>query len=571
MFWCFVFVVIQAVADVAQPFFISEILRVDLTATTNEIMHHILLYGGIIFALSFVSFFFGIGVVLVSAKLGISIASKMRMRLFTKIQYLSSLEINHLGTGSLINRISNDITFLQQVSVISMRLIMRSTLLFLGGFISAFVYAQQLEGKNGTSLWWLGFVVLGFLALLFLGIGLVVFFSIPLNRRRQQELDSVNTLVRENLLGIKTVKMFNLQKKQTNLFTKINAKFTKIAIKAQNTSFIILPLMQFMTQAITVVLLLIIGLEIQTNVNFGIVPAFIQMIAIVGLGIFLSLLVFVNIAQILTSLRRIETVLQTQRKITLTNSTNHIKNGNVVFENVSFKYSFNHKSPNVIEQLSFQIKQGQTLGVIGPTGSGKSTLLQLLTRIHEPLNGQIYISDHKLQDIDYQSLRQNIGVVTQKSLLFAGTIRSNLLFGAPNASEEKMLAALKAAQAYDFVMQTVNKLDTVVEQRGNNFSGGQKQRLALARALIKEPKILVLDDCTSALDFITEKKVLDNLKNYQHTTVFLIAERIHTIQHADLILVLNYGKVAGIGQHAELLQKCNLYQEIAKSQNIVLN
>lgn len=569
--------ILQVVCDVAQPFLLSNLLgstsssSSSLSVDLNEIWK----YGGIMIALAIASFGLGSISTFTTARVSVRLGSNIRYRLFRKIQSLTFVEIDKFTTSSLITRITNDVMFFQNTLVMLLRIMLRSILIFVGGIIASFVYSSQLKSIDGENLWWLAFIIVGFLFLLALIMALIIYFAVPYFKKQQKELDKTNGIMRENLLGIKVVKAFNLQSEQIGKFDVQNNIFRKTSTKGQRIGITIMPVIQFFVQISIVVLLMVASGYLGTknaaavsSITSGIVPSFIQMVSLVVLGIILSVMVLVNVASAKASCDRINEIFNATPAIPRNDSNNYIENSSVEFKNVSFKYFHNDDSLNILEDISFVANPGEMIGIIGPTGSGKTTLVNLITRNYDVEHGEILLSGKNIKDINYDSLRDSIGISPQKSLLFSGTIKSNLLFGKQDASEQEMIKACKEAEAYEFVMAKDGGFDAVVEQRGGNFSGGQKQRLSIARALIRKPKILILDDSTSALDMITEAKVQQNIRSLKDSTIFLVGQRVASISKADKIIVLDQGKMVGYGTHKELLKKCKLYKEIADSQAV---
>ncbi|MDE7100216.1 MAG: ABC transporter ATP-binding protein/permease, partial [Malacoplasma sp.] len=440
----------------------------------------------------------------------------IRFELFNKVQSLTIAELDKLTTSSLITRITNDVTFYQNTLVLVLRMLMRSTLIFIGGIVASFVYSSGLTSNKEfgeQSLWWLAFIVIGCLFVLMLFMSVIITFSVPYFGKQQKETDKTNAVMRENILGIKVVKAFNLQNEQIEVFDKQNNELRRVSTRGQQIGMSLMPLIQFFVQISIVVLLMVSAYMMQGSgmqgsgaqyfketSTQGLVLSFIQMVSLVSMGMILSIIAIVNLAQTKACSNRILEVFNTQRSIPRNTSDNMIENSSVEFKNVSFKYTDNKDALNVLENISFSAKPGEMIGIIGPTGSGKSTLVGLLTRNYDVNEGEILISGINIKDINYKSLRQSIGYSPQKSVLFSGTIKSNLLFGKNDASEDELIEAAKKAEAYEFIKNKEGEFDAVVEQRGGNFSGGQKQRLSIARALVRKPKILILDDSTSALD-----------------------------------------------------------------------
>ncbi|MDE6645953.1 MAG: ABC transporter ATP-binding protein/permease, partial [Malacoplasma sp.] len=583
-FFCLFLSICQVACDISQPFLLTELSNAIDPFNPAESIGPIWGFAGAMIALAILGFGIGSMITFVSARLAVRVGGNIRFELFNKVQSLTIAELDKLTTSSLITRITNDVTFYQNTLVLVLRMLMRSTLIFIGGIVASFVYSSGLTSNKEfgeQSLWWLAFIVIGCLFVLMLFMSVIITFSVPYFGKQQKETDKTNAVMRENILGIKVVKAFNLQNEQIEVFDKQNNELRRVSTRGQQIGMSLMPLIQFFVQISIVVLLMVSAYMMQGSgmqgsgaqdfketSTQGLVLSFIQMVSLVSMGMILSIIAIVNLAQTKACSNRILEVFNTQRSIPRNTSDNMIENSSVEFKNVSFKYTDNKDALNVLENISFSAKPGEMIGIIGPTGSGKSTLVGLLTRNYDVNEGEILISGINIKDINYKSLRQSIGYSPQKSVLFSGTIKSNLLFGKNDASEDELIEAAKKAEAYEFIKNKEGEFDAVVEQRGGNFSGGQKQRLSIARALVRKPKILILDDSTSALDMITEAKVQENIRSFKKSTIFLVGQRIAAISRADKIIVLDQGKMVGYGKHDDLIKKCSLYKEIADSQAI---
>ncbi len=573
-FFCLFLSICQVACDISQPFLLTALSNAITNMDPfNSPIGIVWTYAGAMIGLAVLGFAIGSMVTFVSARLAVRVGGNIRFELFNKVQSLTIAELDKLTTSSLITRITNDVTFYQNTLVLVLRMLMRSILIFTGGIIASFIYSSDLKANSefgGQSLWWLAFIVIGCLFVLMLFMSVIISFSVPYFGKQQKETDKTNAVMRENILGIKVVKAYNLQQEQIEVFDKQNKSLRNVSTRGQQIGMSLMPLIQFFVQISIVALLMVSAYMMEgsgTEVQ-GLVLSFIQMVSLISMGMILSIIAIVNLAQTKACSNRILEVFNTQRSIPRNTSENMIENSSVEFKNVSFKYTNNDESLNILENISFTAKPGEMIGIIGPTGSGKSTLVGLLTRNYDVNEGEILISGMNIKDINYNSLRNSIGYSPQKSVLFSGTIRSNLLFGKNDATEKELVEAAKKAEAYEFIKNKEGNFDATVEQRGGNFSGGQKQRLSIARALIRKPKILILDDSTSALDMITEAKVQENIRSFKKSTIFLVGQRISAISKADKIIVLDQGKMVGFGKHEDLIKKCSLYKEIADSQAI---
>ncbi|WP_412032560.1 ABC transporter ATP-binding protein [Malacoplasma muris] len=571
----FFLIMLQTVCDVAQPFLLALFLKEadkgyingDGTSPTfwvqqdNNPIGGIWGLAGIMLALIFIALTVqAIGIV-ITARIGVRLGSNIRYNAFKKIQSLTFKEIDNITTPSLITRLTNDIMFYQNTVIISLRMVVRSVFLMIGGTIATFILGAQID------LWWIGGVFLGFMAIVFVSILLLLKKSVPYFRRQQKGLDQVNSKMRENLLGVRVVKAFNMQNNQIEKFDEKSLNFARVSTVANRWSASIIPVIFFVVQVSVVVIIMIIAASANTiNFEITIVLQIIQLTSLVVLGIILIVTILIQLAYVKASCDRINQIFDSEPSIPRNVSNNFIENSNVKFDKVFFKYNSSEDSEYALNNISFEAKAGEMIGIIGPTGSGKTSLINLITRMYDPVKGDVYISDINVKDINYESLRNSIGVSPQKSLLFSGTIASNLKFGKEDATLEEMEEAATLSNAIEFINSKEGRFDSIVEQRGTNLSGGQKQRVSIARALIKKPKILILDDSTSALDMITEANVQNNIRKYKNTTIFLIGQRVNAISKADKIIVLESGNMVGFGTHKQLMKNCALYKEIANSQ-----
>lgn len=555
-FISFILTILQVVADVVQPFLLFQVLNPNVTLV------RVLELGGIMLAAAIFGFICGTISTYTTARVGVRLGSHIRVSAFKHIQSLTFKEIDHFTTPSLITRITNDIMFFQNTLILSLKIVLRSSLLFFGGLVAIFVLGNQIN------LYWIGFIFLAIVVVLITIISIIFYVAIPYFRKQQKLMDKTNGVMRENLLGVRVVKAFNLQKEQIEKFDAQNSKLTKTSTIAGRWIVSIIPIIFFLVQISTVLIIISIGAS-KDSVNLhssAIIASIIQISSLVVLGLILMVTVLINIAYTKASCDRINAIFASKPSIERNQSDNMIETSHVKFNDVSFKYFANEETEYALRNISFEAKPGEMIGIIGPTGSGKTTLVNLITRMYDVTKGQVLISNKDVREINYDSLRNSIGVSPQKSLLFSGTIATNLKYGKEDASEEEMTEACEFAQAMEFINSKDGRFDAIVEQRGTNLSGGQKQRISIARALIKKPKILILDDSTSALDMITEAKVQQAIRKYKNTTIFLIGQRISAISKADKIIVLEKGKMVGYGNHNNLMKNCELYKEIAMSQ-----
>lgn len=489
-----------------------------------------------------------------------SFSYNLRKAVYRQIEHFSISEMEQFSTASLITRTTNDITQIQMVVIMVLRMAIAAPTTAIIGIMKA--------GKiqNAGNLSWI--VVISVVSLVLL-VTLIFFTVLPKFKLIQGYTDRLNLVTRENLTGIRVVRANNAQSYQEEKFNNVNISITKNNIFVNRTLNLMMPGMHLIMSGTSLAILWMGAYLIADNPLFlGSVFGFQQITMMIVMAFMQLIMIFIMVPRGLVSAKRIKDILEVVPSISSPEHPIEPKEdvvGKIEYNHVCFSYP--NSKENVLEDISFQTKKGDTVAIIGSTGSGKTSLIHLLPRFFDATSGEIKIDDVSVLDYDLKTLRKKISFISQKVLLFKGTIRSNLEYGKSNATEEEMLEALKLSLSYDFVMQDKAGLDAAVAQGGSNFSGGQKQRLSIARALIKKPEIIVFDDSFSALDFKTDKLLRQNLSSldYQPTKV-IVAQRIGTIMDADLILVLEKGKIVGSGTHQDLIKNCSVYQEIAYSQ-----
>ena len=495
----------------------------------------------------------------VSQRIGL----ELRFELFKKIQEFAFANKDSFGEASLITRLTNDVTQVQNFMNGLMRVFVRAPMLCIGSMIMA----VSLNPK--MSVVFLVMVpVIVCLTILNLKVGYPYFTKI------QKALDEVNTVMREYLGGIRVVKAFNRFRYEVTRFEKRNDYLGEMNMKAAKAMAVFAPALHFTVNMSIVTILWLSGSSIQTgSIKVGEVMAFINYMTQILFALNMINHVFMNFIRAKASSERIQEVLKREDEKTLYQLTEEgteafnttSKKGEVSFLNVSFSY--NSLENTVLKNISFHCKKGETIGIIGATGAGKSTLVNLIPGFYYPLSGKVELNGIDIKTINPQYVREKIAIVPQKTLLFTGSIEGNIKWGKEDADREEVERAAAIAQAHAFIQEFPEGYDTLLGQGGINLSGGQKQRIALARALIKKPEILILDDCTSAVDLRTETKMREALRKYMKgMTAFIITQRIRSIKDADRIIVLENGKVAGIGKHEELIRDCKVYGEIVSSQ-----
>ena len=496
-----------------------------------------------------------------AAKAAVGVSGTLRKSLFSHIMNMDAARVDKNGTSTLITRMTSDINQVQTGINMSLRLLLRSPIIVFGAMIMAFTIDVPSALVFCVAVPILAFVVIG-----------ITKYSIPMFSGVQKLLDKVMLSSRENLTGVRVIRAFNLQDDEERAFFEKNNDLKKAQIHASNFTALTNPVTFIIVNAATMFLIY----KGAIRVNIGAITQG-QAVAILNYmsQILVELLkltnLIVTITKSLASAQRVSSVLYDEGDIQDI-SDEKSSDGNtvfaeddmaVVFDHVSLKYS--KGSEDAISDISFTVKKGQTVGVIGGTGSGKSSLVNLIPGMYDASEGRVYVFGEDVRSTDKVHLRERIGVVPQKAVLFKGNIRSNMQIGNGNATDDEMTDCLKKAQAYDFVAEK-GGLEAEVLQNGKNFSGGQRQRLTIARALVRKPEILILDDSTSALDFLTEKSIREEISRIKDATVFIVSQRASSVMGADMIIVLDDGKVAGIGSHDELLGNCEVYEEIYYSQ-----
>ncbi|TNK82326.1 ABC transporter ATP-binding protein [Mycoplasmopsis pullorum] len=484
-----------------------------------------------------------------------------RNRTFQKIQRMSLKDLGTLTHESLITRVSNDVAVFWEFITGATSTLIRAPLLIVGGIVFSLLTDLSLSLSIFFIIPLMSFVVY-----------LIIKKSMPLMEENQKVIDNLTKVADENILGARLIKSFNLYEKQSNKFNEVNDKWLKIQIKTNNLFSLGNPLFFSLINIVVAFIYIIASQKVRSGVidtNFLTnVNVFIEYMFNISFGILLLSMFLGVIFRARVSCRRILEVLNWQiEDLEITNGIDLSQNNDALgikVKNLNFK--FYSESPElVLENINFDLKPRQTLGIIGPTGSGKSTLVNLIMNNYKYNDGQILINDIDLQNIQTKSLRQNVGIVYQEPMLYSGTIKSNLLFAKQDANENEIKESLENSCGIDFVRTFEDKIDHKIEQRGKNLSGGQKQRLSIARTLLLKPKILILDDSTSALDNITTKRLLSNIKKYNATTI-IISQKINSIKHADQIMVLEKGKITGLGSHEQLIESNDWYKEIYLNQ-----
>jgi len=510
---------------------------------------------------SILSLIVSIANVYISSRTAIRFGTDLRTSLFNKIQELSFSDLDRFSTASLITRLTNDISRIQQVVLMSMRIFLRSPLML----ILALFFVIKINRE-------LALILFAVIPVLGISVYIILKKGFPYFIKVQQKIDNLNGMVRENLINMRVVKSFVREDFESGKFNDKSEDLRDTVIKASNIIVTIFPVMQLVMNISVVIILWVGGQKVIMNgLKVGELISLVNYLMQILMSLMILSMIIMTMARATASSQRILEVLKTIPSLENTPeglTGNHkINRGEVVFHNVCFKH-YGGKT-DVLKNINFHINAGETIAVVGATGSAKSTMVQLIPRLYDVTEGEVLIDGINVKNYNLDELHDNIGMVLQKNELFTGTILENLRWGKSDATVEEIEEATKAAQAHDFIISFSNGYNTQLGRGGVNLSGGQKQRLCIARALLRKPRILILDDSTSAVDTNTEQKIRANLgRLLQHTTVFIITQRINTMQSADRVIVLEDGEIDAIGKPSELIEKSEVYREIYYSQQI---
>ena len=493
-----------------------------------------------------------------AAKASVGVAAKLRHALFAHIQELSFTEMDTAGTSTLITRMTSDINQVQNGLNLALRLLLRSPFVVFGAMVMAFTIDVPAALVFVVAIPLLAVVVFG-----------VMLWTMPRYKKVQAGLDRVLGNTRENLTGVRVIRAFGREEAETGRFETENNALTKLQEHVGRVSALMNPVTYVIINLATVVLIWVGAVRVDTAIiTQGAVVALINYMSQILVELIKLANLIINITKALACASRVQGVLDTESSMEAPQALSNVVEQNqerVTFRNAALTYQ--GAGAASLSGLSFSVKPGETVGVIGGTGSGKSSLVNLIPRFYDATQGDVLVDGHNVRDYPLASLREKVGVVPQKAVLFTGTIRDNLKWGKPDATDEELWQALETAQARDFVEEKPGGLDEPVSQGGKNFSGGQRQRLTIARALVRKPEILILDDSASALDFATDARLRKAIRQMEGgPTVFIVSQRASSIRYADKIIVLDDGEAVGIGTHEELLKHCEVYREIFESQ-----
>ena len=547
---------IQAYADLELPDYTSKIVNIGIQESDND---YILFAGLQMLGVALISMVCAVLIMLLSSKVAAKLGKTLRDKVFKKVVSFSNKELSEFSTASLITRSTNDIQQIQQLMSMLFRVVVYAPIMGIGGFI------KVLTASDNQMAWIIGVAIL---AILFV-VGTLFIIAMPKFKKLQDLIDKLNLVSREILTGLPVIRAFNKEEREEARFNVANLDLMKTNIFVNRAMSMMMPLLMFIMNSIMILIVWVGGHNVDEGVmQVGDMMAFIQYtMQIVISFLFISMLSII-LPRASVSAKRINEIIETEPSIkdkADTKKFDETKKGLVEFKNVSFKYP--DADTEILSDISFTANPGETTAIIGSTGSGKSTVVNLIPRFYDVTGGELLIDGVNVKDVFQKDLREIIGFVPQKGLLFSGTIKSNIKYSSENITDEQMREAAEIAQAVEFIESKDKKYEDSIAQGGTNVSGGQRQRLSIARAIAKNPEIFIFDDSFSALDFKTDKKLREALsKKTQNKTVIIVAQRINTIMDAQKIVVLEEGKVVGIGTHEELLENNETYKQIALSQ-----
>ncbi len=571
-----VYVVVEVILEVIIPLIMAQIINVGMADTTQfnfglqfgtlywqwftlaDRTLYIIVCGLIMVGMALLSLACGVMSGRYAAMASTGFASNVRQKLYYKVQNFSFANLDHFNTASMVTRLTTDISFIQMAYMMIIRMLVRSPVML----ILALLMSISINAK-------LSLVFAVALPILIISLSIGIKFVYPRFMKMLNRYDDLNEVVQEDLVGIRTVKAFVREDHQIKKWKGVSGDVQKLQLNAEKLLVIAMPLMQVIIYACVIAIVWFGGNQIIVgDMLVGSLSAFLSYVMQILISLMMVAVVFVMIVMSRASMERVVEVFDEELDIVGKKDATDVKpaDGSIDFENVDFSYS---KNPEVLnlENIDLHIKSGETIGIIGATGSAKTTLIQLIPRFYDVLDGSVKVGGIDVKDYKLENLRGVIGMVLQKNVLFSGTIKENLKWGNPDASDEQVEHAAKAAQAHEFITLFPDGYNTMLGRGGVNVSGGQKQRLCIARALLKNPKIMILDDSTSAVDTATDKAIREGMKSeFKDTTVLIIAQRITSVSDADKIVVLNDGKINDVGTHDELLVRNEIYRDVFESQ-----
>ena len=550
--------IIEAMCELALPSIANSVYEMVKSSTGDptQLKYKIAKIGLLMLIMAVIGLAGGLMTMKTSSVVSQKFSYRLRKAMYDKISSFSFKNIDTFSTSSLTTRLTNDVTMLQNTVMMGLRILVRAPALLI---VSA-VFAFSINAK-------LSMILLVLFPIMIIIIAVILKFGFPMFQKMQKKIDNINRVVQENLIGIRVVKAYVREDKEKDKFHNASDELAKQGSKASGLIITVMPVMMLLMNFVIIYIYYKGSVDASKELmNVGQISVLANYIIQVLMNIMMVSMLMLQITRAKACGDRVVEVLDTD--VDIVNPNNAFKptdpKGEIEFKNVSFGYN---DGIDILSDISFKAKPGSIVGIIGSTGCGKSSLVNLIPRLYDVTGGELLVDGVNVKNYDLEALRELTGVVLQKNVLFTGTIKENIKWGNPNATDEEIIAACKAAQAHDFIMSQPDGYDTVLAQGGLNLSGGQKQRLCIARAIIKQPKILILDDSTSAVDTATEAKIRECFYNeLKDTTVLIIAQRISSVAEADEIVVLDDGKIDSIGTHDELMQTSEIYQEIYKTQ-----
>ena len=550
--------IIEAMCELALPSIANSVYEMVKSSTGDptQLKYKIAKIGLLMLIMAVIGLAGGLMTMKTSSVVSQKFSYRLRKAMYDKISSFSFKNIDTFSTSSLTTRLTNDVTMLQNTVMMGLRILVRAPALLI---VSA-VFAFSINAK-------LSMILLVLFPIMIIIIAVILKFGFPMFQKMQKKIDNINRVVQENLIGIRVVKAYVREDKEKDKFHNASDELAKQGSKASGLIITVMPVMMLLMNFVIIYIYYKGSVDASKELmNVGQISVLANYIIQVLMNIMMVSMLMLQITRAKACGDRVVEVLDTD--VDIVNPDNAFKptdpKGEIEFKNVSFGYN---DGIDILSDISFKAKPGSIVGIIGSTGCGKSSLINLIPRLYDVTGGEILVDGVNVKNYDLEALRELTGVVLQKNVLFTGTIKENIKWGKKDATDEEIIAACKAAQAHDFIMSQPNGYDTVLAQGGLNLSGGQKQRLCIARSIIKQPKILILDDSTSAVDTATEAKIRECFYNeLKDTTVLIIAQRISSVAEADEIIVLDDGKIDSIGTHDELMQTSEIYQEINKTQ-----
>lgn len=553
-----ILIILEVICELLLPLIMAEIVDVAIPAGD---VGYIFKLGAMMLVLAVAAMFCGVMSAKYAAFASQGFGGNLRQRLFDKVQEFSFADIDRFSSASLITRMTNDVNAMTMMLAMGLRMLVRAPVML----VTALVICFRLNAR-------LALVLVVIIPLMVAAIGILMKICTRLFEAMQRKIDGLNNTLQENLVAIRVVKAFVREDHERGKFKKANDELMEAGLNVGMRIVAIMPIMMLAMNGATVAVLYLGGkMVMRATFDLGSLQAFISYITQILMSVMMVAMSLLQLSRAQACAHRINEVLSTQPSVEdreeAARAALPAPRGQVEFRDVSFKYVATGTGDDVLSHISFTVKPGQFVAIVGGTGTGKSSLVNLIPRFYDVTGGSVLVDGVDVRDYPLEELRGRIGMVLQNNVLFTGTIRENLLWGKPDATEEEIIQAAKDAQAYDFIMSFPEGFDTLLDQGGTNVSGGQKQRLCIARAMLRKPAILILDDSTSAVDSATEAAIRQSFaQNLKDTTVIIIAQRISSVQYADEILILDDDHIAGQGTHEELLASNSIYQEIYQSQ-----